>query len=88
MVWGYQRTLQRRWLRNKIRDQHNRCAICGVLMAPLCENREMPTSPTLDHVIPLSKGGRDHWENVQAAHRSCNQAKGNALSDDIKPKAT
>ena len=31
---------------------------------------------TLDHVIPLSKGGTHTWGNVAAAHWLCNQKKG------------
>lgn len=32
---------------------------------------------TRDHVIPLSKGGRDSWENVVSACLGCNVHKGN-----------
>ena len=31
---------------------------------------------TRDHVIPLSRGGRDKWANVVSACRSCNTRKG------------
>jgi 5-methylcytosine-specific restriction endonuclease McrA len=31
---------------------------------------------TRDHVMPLSQGGRDHWENVVAACFHCNSRKG------------
>lgn len=31
--------------------------------------------PTLDHIIPLSKGGTHTWDNVQLAHMSCNSGK-------------
>ena len=30
---------------------------------------------TVDHIIPLNKGGQHEWSNVQAAHWGCNQAK-------------
>jgi 5-methylcytosine-specific restriction endonuclease McrA len=33
--------------------------------------------PTIDHLIPVSKGGADVPENVALAHRSCNCARGN-----------
>ena len=36
-----------------------------------------------DHVQPTSRGGHDKWENVVAACKRCNQAKGNALLDEI-----
>ena len=28
--------------------------------------------PSIDHVIPVCDGGRDAWDNVRLAHRSCN----------------
>ena len=31
--------------------------------------------PTLDHIIPLSKGGAHTWDNVQLAHMACNAGK-------------
>jgi hypothetical protein len=33
-------------------------------------------SVSLDHVVPLSRGGSHSWENVRCAHLSCNVAKG------------
>ena len=32
--------------------------------------------PSIDHVIPLSKGGEHSWSNVKLAHRICNSIKG------------
>lgn len=34
------------------------------------------TYPSIDHIIPLSKGGTDDWENLQLAHFKCNWVKG------------
>lgn len=31
--------------------------------------------PSIDHVVPLSKGGKHSWENVRLAHRRCNYIK-------------
>ena len=31
--------------------------------------------PSIDHVIPLAKGGTHEWENVKLAHRICNSLK-------------
>lgn len=31
--------------------------------------------PSIDHVQPLSRGGRHAWENVRLAHRRCNSLK-------------
>lgn len=38
--------------------------------------------PSIDHVIPLSKGGMHAWDNVKLAHRLCNTCK----SDKIIPR--
>lgn len=34
-----------------------------------------PLYPTIDHIVPLAKGGPHSWENVQLAHAICNSAK-------------
>ena len=39
---------------------------------------------TLDHVLPISKGGKTRWDNIVAACGPCNSAKGNKTR--IKPK--
>lgn len=38
---------------------------------------------TRDHVQPVSRGGRDRWENVVTACRRCNQHKANHLPEEI-----
>lgn len=32
--------------------------------------------PSIDHVVPLAKGGHHSWDNVKLAHRVCNSRKG------------
>ena len=39
---------------------------------------------TMDHVLPLSKGGKTNWENIVTACRPCNGKKGN--DERIRPK--
>ena len=48
-----------------IRDSFN-CQYCG---------RHNP-KPTIDHIIPRSKGGKTCWNNVVTACHSCNNKKG------------
>lgn len=48
-----------------IRDKFT-CQYCG-------SNHDL----TIDHVLPLSRGGGSNWENVVAACRVCNGRKGN-----------
>jgi len=38
---------------------------------------------TLDHILPLSKGGRTTWENVVCCCRRCNARKGNCLPGEV-----
>ena len=38
--------------------------------------------PTVDHIIPLAKGGMTTWDNVQLAHMKCNSAKGDKLPQE------
>ena len=52
-----------------------RCGICDRLVA---QNRVAPhpLSPTIDHIIPLSKGGSHEPSNVRLAHFICNSRRG------------
>lgn len=31
--------------------------------------------PSIDHIVPISKGGSHTWDNVQLAHKQCNSIK-------------
>jgi 5-methylcytosine-specific restriction endonuclease McrA len=55
------------------------CARCGYPIDPTLNARH-PLSFTLDHVIPLSKGGSLlDPANARSMHRRCNSAKGNRV---------
>lgn len=57
-----------------LRDR-NQCLYCG---------QSFPFSGlSRDHVHPSSRGGEDRWENVVAACKRCNQAKGDKLLSEI-----
>lgn len=53
------------------------CQICGKpIDATAIENGHIKRLyPTIDHIIPLSKGGTHTWDNVRLAHMSCNAGK-------------
>jgi 5-methylcytosine-specific restriction endonuclease McrA len=53
-----------------------RCAYCT---ADCSEN------PTIDHLIPLSKGGGNTLDNLVIACYTCNFRKGNKLLKNFKP---
>lgn len=54
------------------------CGLCSRLVDVQLPYND-PFAATIDHVIPLSRGGGDVRSNVQLAHRTCNTAKGNRV---------
>lgn len=42
-----------------------------------------PNSPTLDHIVPLSRGGDHSAENAQLAHFICNSTKSDGLAVSV-----
>lgn len=39
--------------------------------------------PSIEHIVPISKGGTDTWDNVRLAHRICNSFKGNKITEQL-----
>ncbi len=58
-----------------------RCRICGRPTPRELLGKPRPNSPTLDHIIPMSKGGGHTWDSVQCACRECNTLKGNKFCE-------
>lgn len=67
-----------------IAKHYNECAICG----EPCDRKDFihndegyhvtgPNYPSVDHIIPISKGGTHTRENIQLAHHLCNSIKSN-----------
>jgi len=59
--------------RNVLLRDNFECQYCGEAGAA--------AQLTLDHVVPVSKGGADTWENLTTACSRCNQRKGDAPLD-------
>ncbi len=55
------------------RDRHV-CAYCGAH----CAESDL----TVEHIVPVSRGGRHEWTNVVTACRSCNTRKGNRRPEE------
>lgn len=56
------------------------CWLCGGALdgdGPL----NGPAAPTIDHVVPRSRGGRSDLSNLRLAHRRCNGRRGNHLPE-------
>ncbi len=60
------------------RDRY-RCQYCGRMQGEL-KHRE---ALTRDHLVPLSRGGKNDWTNVVTACSSCNARKGNRMPEEI-----
>lgn len=58
------------------------CHICGHPVDQMCA-WPAPTSPSLDHVVPLSRGGAHEPSNVRLAHLICNSMKGARLDEEL-----
>jgi 5-methylcytosine-specific restriction endonuclease McrA len=52
----------------RMKSQDGKCAICGL---------ELGRDQSLDHIVPVSKGGKNVWSNFQLTHEKCNKSKGN-----------
>ncbi len=60
-----------------LRDGY-RCQYCG---------RKLPPSMlSIDHVVPLSRGGRETWTNVVCACLACNSRKGGRTPEEVSMK--
>ena len=69
--------IKRLWARDG-----GKCALCGKRVDINLHRGGNGTCPdkmsaTVDHIIPISKGGDHAWTNVQLAHFTCNNKRGN-----------
>lgn len=65
--------------RRKILATQTICGICGKPV-DFSYKYPHPLSPTVDHIIPVSKGGHpSDIDNLQLAHRCCNREKADKL---------
>ena len=55
------------------------CQICRVATPESLRGTNHPCEPTLDHVIPLAKGGDHTYANAQCACRDCNTRKNDGV---------
>ncbi len=63
-------------LKKHLLSKTDECGICG--------HQLDEDDATIDHVIPLSRGGSNTVGNMQLAHEACNKAKGNHLPSEYE----
>lgn len=69
------RDTSNRWNRKHLLNRDgNICALC---IEPILHMKDA----TIDHIIPLSRGGADTLENMQITHSKCNRQKGNRFQE-------
>lgn len=65
--------------RKRILATQNTCGICGHPV-DLSLKSPHPMSPTIDHIIPIAKGGHpSDIDNLQLAHWTCNRQKSDKI---------
>jgi 5-methylcytosine-specific restriction endonuclease McrA len=52
------------------------CHICGKAVVKLAGNFDRRKGAVVDHLVPISAGGRHEWVNVALAHWECNARRG------------
>jgi 5-methylcytosine-specific restriction endonuclease McrA len=79
--WHRRRALERNAYRSPVsrsktfKQDDYECQLCGEPMG-MAESVPHPLAPTIDHIIPLARGGTHEPSNVQSAHFICNSYKG------------
>ena len=63
---------ERKWKRAELWAKSRICGIC---------NKELPGIDrcTIDHIVPVSRGGTNDLSNLQLTHNKCNNVKGNMM---------
>ena len=72
---GRHRAICTRDLLNLLAAQHYRCALTGRVLEP--------ANAAMDHMLPVSRGGRHLIENIQLLEKSVNRAKGTMTNEEF-----
>ncbi len=83
-------------LQKLIKRDKNRCYICGGKCDLNDYEKDIDGNfivgknyPSIDHLIPVSKGGTHTWDNIKLAHHYCNTIKNNNdIYEDDKGQIT
>lgn len=78
------RTQPKGWLDELCDLQSWHCAYCRQNMRRAKKGRIELRTATLDHVLPISRGGRNQRSNLVAACSACNSAKGSMTGEEFR----
>lgn len=67
-----------------VKKHGSRCHYCGIAMTfePAVGHAYIPTKATIEHLLPLSRGGSHTWDNVRACCWQCNVRKNNKTAEE------
>lgn len=62
-------------LRTLIKRRGDKCGLCGFPVIIGTWGVWNPLQGSIDHIVPMVRGGEHTWSNVQVAHHVCNTGK-------------
>lgn len=66
---------------------HFTCIYCGAKPGTQVRGKVLTKHDlTIDHIVPRSRGGKDHWTNTACACYLCNHRKGDRLPHEVGMK--
>ena len=77
-----------RWSRKAVLHRDNyTCGYCGIQAGEKQRNQVITRKDfTVDHIVPISRGGKNTWSNTVCACALCNQRKGNKMPHELNWK--
>lgn len=72
--------------KNVVRFNRNNIFLRDQYTCQYCSQKPPIHQLTMDHVIPIVKGGKKSWENITTACRACNLKKGGRTPEEANMK--
>ena len=71
----HRHAVRKAYRRHVFNKQNGKCSMCGQKLSYL--------KFTIDHIVPVSKGGKNTLENMEAMCDTCNRMKADMLKQDF-----
>ena len=73
----------RELINTKWEASNKTCCLCGTRIDDTLDSPH-PMSRTLEHLTPIARGGTHNLDNIDFAHRTCNNKKGSKTLDEYR----